>query len=88
MHVRKLLAAVETRAVLPLPWIDIDDGGGPRAIARTMRTEWMIPPGPVANLTDLPCSFVLASLAARPRRGSSAMLLRWSSTVSRRSLKP
>src|ERR1700722_17300369 len=52
MHVRKLLAAVETHAVLPLPWIDIDDGGGPREIARTMRTAWMIPPGPVGNLTD------------------------------------
>jgi Zn-dependent peptidase ImmA (M78 family)/transcriptional regulator with XRE-family HTH domain len=52
IHVRKLLAAVETHSVLPLPWIDIDDGGGPREIARTIRTAWMIPPGPIANLTD------------------------------------
>jgi Zn-dependent peptidase ImmA (M78 family)/transcriptional regulator with XRE-family HTH domain len=52
MHVRKLLAAVETRAVLPLPWIDIDDGGGPREIARSIRTAWMIPPGPISNLTE------------------------------------
>jgi Zn-dependent peptidase ImmA (M78 family)/transcriptional regulator with XRE-family HTH domain len=52
IHVRKLLGAVETRAALPLPWIDIDDGGGPREIARTIRTAWMIPPGPVVNLTE------------------------------------
>lgn len=52
MHIRKLLAAVETRAALPLPWIDVDDGGGPREIARTMRTAWMISAGPVQNLTE------------------------------------
>jgi hypothetical protein len=52
MHVRKLLAAVETHAALPLPWIDIDDGGGPRQIARTIRTAWMIPPGPIQNMTE------------------------------------
>lgn len=52
MHVRKLLSAVETHPVFPLPWIDIDDGGGPRQVARTMRTAWMIPPGPVHNLTE------------------------------------
>lgn len=52
MHVRKLLSAVETHPVLPLPWIDIDDGGGPRQIARTMRTAWMVPPGPIGNLTE------------------------------------
>jgi Zn-dependent peptidase ImmA (M78 family) len=39
--------------VLPLPWIDVDEGGGPREIARKIRTAWMIPPGPVLNLTEL-----------------------------------
>jgi Zn-dependent peptidase ImmA (M78 family)/transcriptional regulator with XRE-family HTH domain len=52
MHVRKLLSAVETNAILPLPWIDIDEGGGPREIARKIRKAWMIPDGPVQNLTD------------------------------------
>ena len=52
MHVRKLLAAVETHAALPLPWIDIDEGGGPREIARKIRTAWMISPGPIGNLTE------------------------------------
>jgi Zn-dependent peptidase ImmA (M78 family)/transcriptional regulator with XRE-family HTH domain len=51
IHIRKLLGAVETDAVLPLPWIDVDDGGGPREIARAIRRAWMIPPGPLSNLT-------------------------------------
>lgn len=52
MHVRKLLSAVETETVLPLPWIDVDEGGGPREIAKTLRTAWMIPQGPVHSLTE------------------------------------
>lgn len=52
MHVRRMLAAVETKAELPLPWIDVDEGGGPREIARKIRTAWMLPPGPIANLTE------------------------------------
>jgi Zn-dependent peptidase ImmA (M78 family)/transcriptional regulator with XRE-family HTH domain len=52
MHIRKLLAAVEMSAILPLPWIDIDEGGGPREIARKIRAAWMIPDGPVQNLTE------------------------------------
>lgn len=52
MHVRKLLEAVETHPVLPLPWIDIDDGGGPREVARAIRTAWMVPLGPITNLTE------------------------------------
>jgi Zn-dependent peptidase ImmA (M78 family)/transcriptional regulator with XRE-family HTH domain len=53
IHLRKLLEAVETERVLPLPWIDVDEGGGPREIARKIRVAWMIPPGPVDNLTAL-----------------------------------
>ena len=52
MHIRKFLGAVETESVLPLPWIDVDDGGGPREIARALRTAWMVPPGPIQNLTE------------------------------------
>jgi Zn-dependent peptidase ImmA (M78 family)/transcriptional regulator with XRE-family HTH domain len=53
IHLRKLLESVETDRPLPLPWIDVDEGGGPREIARKMRVAWMIPPGPVHNLTEL-----------------------------------
>ena len=52
MHIRKLLDAVETSAILPLPWIDIDEGGGAREVALKIRTAWMIPSGPVQNLTE------------------------------------
>jgi Zn-dependent peptidase ImmA (M78 family)/transcriptional regulator with XRE-family HTH domain len=53
IHMRKFLSAIETKQVLPLPWIDVDDGGGPREIARKIRTAWMVPPGPIENLTAL-----------------------------------
>ena len=53
MHLSKLLQSVETTQVLPLPWIDVDEGGGPREIARKMRAAWMLPPGPVGNLTEI-----------------------------------
>jgi len=53
IHLRRFLEAAETDRVLPLPWIDVDEGGGPREIARKIRTAWMIPPGPVDNLTAL-----------------------------------
>lgn len=53
IHLRRFLEAVETDRVLPLPWIDVDEGGGPREIARKIRAAWMIPPGPVENLTAL-----------------------------------
>jgi Zn-dependent peptidase ImmA (M78 family)/transcriptional regulator with XRE-family HTH domain len=53
IHLRKFLESIETKQVLPLPLIDVDEGGGPREIARKIRAAWMIPPGPVENLTDL-----------------------------------
>jgi Zn-dependent peptidase ImmA (M78 family)/transcriptional regulator with XRE-family HTH domain len=53
IHLRKFLESVDTERALPLPWIDVDEGGGPREIARKVRTAWMIPPGPILNLTAL-----------------------------------
>lgn len=53
IHLRRLLESVEIERLLPLPWIDVDDGGGPREIARKIRIAWMVPPGPIENLTDL-----------------------------------
>ncbi|HEY1706700.1 MAG TPA: XRE family transcriptional regulator [Rhizomicrobium sp.] len=50
MHIRRLLAATETEQELPLPRFDVDDAGGPREIARKVRSAWMIPPGPIDNL--------------------------------------
>ncbi len=51
IHLRRLLSAVETKAELPLPWIDVDEGGGPREIAKKIRKGWMLPAGPIENLT-------------------------------------
>lgn len=51
IHLRRLLQAVEIDQQLPLPWIDVDEGGGPREIARKLRKAWMQPNGPIQNLT-------------------------------------
>ncbi|HUB16204.1 MAG TPA: ImmA/IrrE family metallo-endopeptidase [Acetobacteraceae bacterium] len=52
MHIRRYLAAVDTKAELPLPWIDVDEGGGPGEIARQVRKAWMLPDGPIESLTE------------------------------------
>jgi Zn-dependent peptidase ImmA (M78 family)/transcriptional regulator with XRE-family HTH domain len=53
IHLRRYLRAVEISPTLPLPRIDVDEGGGPNAIARTVRSAWGVPSGPISNLTDL-----------------------------------
>jgi Zn-dependent peptidase ImmA (M78 family) len=53
IHLRKLLRAVTVSSELPLPEIDVDEGGGPASIARKVRNLWGVPDGPVQNLTDL-----------------------------------
>jgi Zn-dependent peptidase ImmA (M78 family) len=52
MHIRRYLSAVDLKTELGLPWIDVDEGGGPREIARTLRSAWLIPQGPINNLTE------------------------------------
>jgi transcriptional regulator with XRE-family HTH domain len=52
MHLRRYLRAVDLHPELPLPAVDVDDGGGPQEIARTVRKAWSIPDGPIDNLTD------------------------------------
>ena len=53
IHLRKFLRAVDLSSELPLPSIDVDEGGGAASIARTVRKLWAIPDGPIQNLTDL-----------------------------------
>lgn len=53
MHLRRYLRAVDLEPELPRPTIDVDEGGGPQEIARTIRKAWSISDGPIANLTDL-----------------------------------
>lgn len=51
IHLRRLMHAVDIEPDLTLPAIDVEYGGGPEAIARTVRRTWGIPDGPVRNLT-------------------------------------
>jgi Zn-dependent peptidase ImmA (M78 family)/transcriptional regulator with XRE-family HTH domain len=52
MHLRRYLRAIDIEPELPRLHIDPYEGGGPQEIARTVRRAWMIPDGPIRNLTD------------------------------------
>lgn len=52
IHLRRFLRAADLEPELPRPRIDVDEGGGPKEIARTLRRAWSIPDGPISNLTD------------------------------------
>lgn len=52
MHLRRLLAAAELEAQLPLPALDVDQyGGDVELIADMVRRTWLIPNGPLHDLT-------------------------------------
>ncbi|HZG28356.1 MAG TPA: XRE family transcriptional regulator [Ensifer sp.] len=53
MHLRRLLASIEISPELPLPRIDADEAGGADKVAALIRRAWMIPDGPIKNLTAL-----------------------------------
>lgn len=53
MHIRRYLDAVDVDAERPLPRLDADDMGGADKVAAYMRRAWMIPDGPISNLTAL-----------------------------------
>ena len=52
IHLRRYLRAIEIKPELPLLELDVYEGGGPQEIARMLRRAWMIPDGPISNLTD------------------------------------
>jgi Zn-dependent peptidase ImmA (M78 family)/transcriptional regulator with XRE-family HTH domain len=52
IHLRRFLRAADITPELPLPQIDVYEGGGPQQIAQTIRRSWSIPEGPIDNLTD------------------------------------
>ncbi len=52
MHLRRYLRAADLQPELTLPAIDVDEGGGPQEIARSVRKAWSLPDGPIDNLTD------------------------------------
>lgn len=53
MHLRRYLQSVELDSELPLPQLDPDEFGGADKVAAFIRKTWMLPPGPVKNLTQL-----------------------------------
>ncbi len=53
IHLRRYLRAADMRPELPLPEMDVDEGGGPQEIARFVRRAWSVQLGPIPNLTDL-----------------------------------
>lgn len=53
IHLKRLIDAVEIEGELPLPVIDPVEGGGPEKIASRLRQAWMLPNGPIRNLTAL-----------------------------------
>lgn len=53
MHLRRLLQAIDFEGELPLPHLDAEDMGGADKVAAYMRRTWMVPDGPIKNLTGL-----------------------------------
>jgi len=53
MHLRRFLTSVDTSSELPLPKLDVDEVGGAEKAANFIRRAWMIPDGPIKNLTAL-----------------------------------
>jgi Zn-dependent peptidase ImmA (M78 family)/transcriptional regulator with XRE-family HTH domain len=53
MHLRRLIRAVEYEPALPLPQLDIETYKGDiEAIATAVRRTWMVPAGPIQDLTS------------------------------------
>ena len=52
IHLRRYLRAADMHPSLPLLELDVDEGGGAQEVARTLRRAWLIPDGPISNLTD------------------------------------
>lgn len=53
MHVRRLIRSVEYEPVLALPEIDLSEASGdPEQVAALVRRTWMMPAGPVVELTQ------------------------------------
>lgn len=52
IHLRRYLRAADIHPTLPLPQVDVDESGGPQEVARMVRRAWLVPDGPLQNLTD------------------------------------
>jgi Zn-dependent peptidase ImmA (M78 family)/transcriptional regulator with XRE-family HTH domain len=73
LHIQKMIVSYDVKARSPLPELDPDEYRGPNAkkfdvedIARSIRESWLLPRGPIPNVTELienaggiviPCDF-------------------------------
>ena len=53
IHLRSFLTCVDVTPELPLPKVDVDEFGGADKVAQFVRRTWMVPDGPIKNLTAL-----------------------------------
>ncbi|MFG1416999.1 XRE family transcriptional regulator [Xanthobacter sp. V0B-10] len=53
MNLRRLLNTIDLAPELPLPRLDADEMGGADKVALFIRKAWMIPDGPIKNLTAM-----------------------------------
>ncbi|ODT49791.1 XRE family transcriptional regulator [Devosia sp. 63-57] len=53
MHLRRLLQATDLNPVRTIPKFDIEEYGDPERIAALLRAHWMMPRGPVPNVTQI-----------------------------------
>jgi Zn-dependent peptidase ImmA (M78 family) len=53
MHLRRLFEGVSISNTSDLPRLDVEDYGTPQNVAAVLRAHWMLPPGPIKNLTAL-----------------------------------
>lgn len=53
MHLRRLLTSIDLTPELTLPRFDVDEVGGADKVAQLVRRAWMVPDGPIRNLTAI-----------------------------------
>lgn len=54
MHIAKLLRSYEIEVTKPIPQVDLDEQGvTPEKLAERLRAYWMLPRGPIVNVTEV-----------------------------------
>lgn len=78
IHIKQMLSFVEIEGKRKLPQLDLEEyGGSPVKVAQAVRAFWLVPDGPINNLTNLiesagviviPCDFRTRSMDATSLR--------------------
>jgi Zn-dependent peptidase ImmA (M78 family)/DNA-binding XRE family transcriptional regulator len=53
MHLRRLLDAADLNPIRTVPQFDLEEYGDPGKVAALLRAHWMIPAGPIKNVTQI-----------------------------------